>query len=96
MQAHVCARLRDSIANDHWLGGPVTLFHEVPMPLLGIAPKPNGRPFTINVDFVIAWPGGKVHSYIDAKAKGRVSRDWPARAAAFKAQYGVAIEEVSS
>lgn len=96
MQARVCARLREEIefvgaAN----GRKWTLYHEVVMPLFRLAPRSNGKPFTICVDFVVVSPTGE-EKYIDAKAPGRVSRDWPARAAAFAAQYGKAIEEVSS
>jgi len=47
-----------------------------------------------------AWDASRIGTIavrvIDAKQKGRVHRDWPARAKAFRQSYGVAIEEVSS
>lgn len=92
LQARVCARLRSEIEGGQW-PAPPTLYHEVVMPLFRLAPKPSGKAFTICVDFVLVGQPGWVR-YIDAKSPGFVSRDWPARAAAFAAQYGQAIEEV--
>lgn len=71
------------------------LVQQAKFPLLSIASKPNGKPHTISIDFVIVDARGPAaFRAIDAKSN-RVSRDWPLRAAAFRETYGVQIEEVS-
>lgn len=69
------------------------VFRQVRWPLLTIDAKGDHQPHTIRVDFCVRYPDGRLR-HVEAKCPGRVSRDWPLRAAAFRAQYGP-LEEVS-
>ena len=72
------------------------LFCQVRLPLLCLGPGPKRRPVSaIAVDFAIT-RGGKLFRLIDAKCKGRVSREWKSRAAACRETWGIEIEEVES
>jgi len=90
MEARVCARLRREI--DANILDALTLYQQVRFPLFSLAPNEKGAPHTITVDFVVC-SGSHLFRAIDAKAKGRVSRDWRRGAAAFEATYGIRIEE---
>lgn len=91
VQARVCLTLRAEVESS---GGWV--LHEVPLVLPNLAPRlaggsrkrprPPGAPFVLRVDFLAAWPDGRWKA-VEAKTR-RVSRDWPARAAAARAWYG--------
>lgn len=74
------------------------LYCHVAMPLWSLAPRSNGRPHTLNVDFILVRPqeGIGVWRAVDAKPTGRRrSRDWARGAAAFEASYGIRIDEAS-
>lgn len=76
----------------------VRLFCHVKFPLWNLAPHPNGRPRTLEVDFAIV-RGTRLVRVIDAKPteKSARSRDWARGAAAFAACYSpLAIEECSA
>jgi len=88
LQARVCARLRLECK-----ATGARLYHDVRLPLLSIAPKRSGSPETICVDFVVVDPDGIWH-LIDAKAPGRVSRDWRLRTAAVWTTFGREVKEV--
>ena len=88
MQARVCDRLH--------LEARVTgarVYRQVRLPLLALAPKPDGTPHVLSIDFVVVEPGKPIR-YVEAKDPRRVSRDWRRGAAAFAASWGP-IEEVS-
>ena len=87
MEARVCARLRAE------LGRGQRLYHNARMPLFVLPPSETGTPHYLTVDFLITRSDGSVWRAIDAKAKGRVSRDWRRGAAAFQSTYGIKIEE---
>lgn len=88
MEAAVCNRLTLECR-----ARGATLLQQVRFPLIGLPPKPGGRPHTVTVDFVVVDSRGPTCARaIDAKGR-RVSRDWPLRAAAFLASYGHAIQE---
>ena len=91
MEARVCDRLTAEVAGN-WREKEV-LFRQVRLPLLSIAPESDDKPMYFSVDFAIV-RGGKLHRLIDAKAKGRVSRDWRRGKAACEACYGITVEEV--
>lgn len=96
-EQRVCAALLARV-------GSAGLLQQVRFPLLWLGPQPDGTPHTICVDFVtIERPPTVVGEEPaappkweawDAKCRGRVSRDWPARAAAFRLGYGRPIREV--
>lgn len=88
MEARVCGRLTLECR-----ATGARLSQQVRFPLLSIAPKPTGKAETINVDFVVVPAAGPWRA-IDAKAAGRISRDWRLRTAAFEATYGRGVEEV--
>lgn len=88
LEGRVCNRL--TLECEHTPGW--TLFQQPRFPLLAIAPKPNGKAEVFTPDFAI-WAGGKLHRVIEAK--GRVSRDYPLRARAFEASFGVSVEIIS-
>ncbi len=90
MEARVCGRLTQECDDFPGLG---TLYQQARIPLWTLAPGKNDRPLYLTVDFVIVKDGKMVRA-IDAKAKGRISRDWRRGAAAFEATYGIKIEEV--
>lgn len=89
MESRVCDRLTAECTRSGWI-----LIQQVRFPLVRIAPKDTGRAHSITVDFVIVFGGG--WRAVDAKARRRISRDWPLRAAAFQTTYGVEVEEVSA
>lgn len=92
MQARVCQRLRLELVDTD----KARLFHDVRFPLLAIAPKDTGAAHTITVDFILVDArGAPCWRAIDAKDPKRVSRDWKLRKAAFRASYGIEIEEVT-
>lgn len=88
MEANVCNRLALECAASH-----SRLYQQVRFPLLHIGGKERGRVHTLTVDFVVVEPCGLWHA-IDAKAKGRISRDWRLRTAAFVMTYGREVKEV--
>ena len=87
MEARVCARLSIECA-----ATGARLLQQVRFPLLSIAPKKSGKPETVCVDFVLVASNGTWRA-IDAKAAGRVSRDWRLRTAAFATSFGRDVEE---
>lgn len=87
MEARVCARLTLEAA-----AAGARILQQVRFPLLSIGGKATGKPETICVDFVVV--EGSTWRAIDAKAPGRISRDWRLRTAAFEATFGRKVEEV--
>jgi len=71
-----------------------TLFRQVRLPLLSLAPDDRLRPLYLTIDFLLLYPDGRVRA-VDAKAKRWKSRDWARGAAAFTAFYGTKIETVN-
>ncbi len=86
MEAKVCNRLSLECAAEGW-----TLFQQPRFPLLSIAPKDTGKPEVYTPDFAI-WAAGKLQRIVEAK--GRVSRDFTLRKAAFESSFGVPVEVV--
>lgn len=87
MEARVCARLRSELRHGQ------RLYHQVRLPLFVLPPTESGVPHYLTVDFLITRSDGSMWVAVDAKSKGRVSRDWRRGAAAFEATYGIKIEE---
>ena len=87
MEARVCARLTLECR-----AAGARLIQQVRFPLLSIGAKATGKPETICVDFVVVPASGPWRA-IDAKAPGRISRDWRLRTAAFETTYGRTVEE---
>ena len=87
MEARVCERLtiECKALKD-------VLLQQVRLPILTL-PGEDGRVKSMSIDFVILREG-RLYRLIDAKAKGRVSRDWPARKRALELSWGVKVEEV--
>lgn len=87
MEARVCERLtlECKALKD-------VLLQQVKLPILTL-PGEDGRVKSMSIDFVILREG-RLYRLIDAKAKGRVSRDWPARKRALELSWHVAVEEV--
>lgn len=87
MEARVCERLtiECKALKD-------VLLQQVRLPILTL-PGEDGRVKSMSIDFVILREG-RLYRLIDAKAKGRVSRDWPARKRALELSWHVAVEEV--
>lgn len=71
------------------------LFLDAKVPLWNLEPHPNGKPRTLEIDFVIVEGLGSVVRAIDAKPKRKEaqSRDWARGRAAYEACYGRKIEE---
>lgn len=90
MEARVCNRLSSECAE-----AGSTLFRNVRMPLLSIASRDTGTPLYLTVDFGIV-VGGRLSRLVDAKAKGRVSRDWKRGARACESAWGIKVEEVEA
>ena len=88
MESRVCARLTAECAREG-----TTLYQQARIPLWTLAPGKRGRPLVLSVDFAIVRAGQLVR-LVDAKAPGRISRDWRRGAAAAEAATGITIEEV--
>ena len=91
MEARVCERLTQTLEKGD------RLIQQVRLPILGLYNE-DGRVPYMSVDFAVialdAERGWYIKKLIDAKAKGRVSRDWPARKRALELSWGVKVEEV--
>lgn len=87
MEARVCERLtiECKALKD-------VLLQQVRLPILTL-PGEDGRVKSMSIDFVLLREG-RLYRLIDAKAKGRVSRDWPARKRALELSWGIKVEEV--
>lgn len=87
MEARVCARLMGEVVEPfHYL------VQQIRLPLL-ILRGADGRVPYITIDFAVVRQDHTIANLIDAKAKGRVSRDWPARKRACELSWGVTIQE---
>lgn len=88
-QARVYERVRMEVRDGQ------RLFLNAKMPLWNLEPHPNGKPRTLEIDFVIVEGLGNVVRAIDAKPKRKEaqSRDWARGRAAYEACYGRKIEE---
>jgi len=70
-----------------------TIFCQVSVPLLSIAPREGGTPFYISIDFFVVEANGRFRA-IDAKTR-RKSREWARGRAAAERWLGCRIEECS-
>lgn len=86
LEARVCARLALEARADR-----LTLFQQLRVPLLTLAPGPDGRPLYATVDFALV-RGGQIVRLVDAK--GRRSREWLRGAAAVHAATGIPVQEI--
>lgn len=88
LEARVCLTVRAEVEPR---GGWVQ--HQQRFPLPNLPPSPERPRPTLRPDFTWYLPDGS-WGCVEAKAPTRVSRDWPARAAAFRAFYGLSrLEE---
>jgi hypothetical protein len=81
-----------------------TLVRQVRMPLLSLAPDGGGKPLYLTVDFAVLshapagddrWTAlscGLWVRWVEAKCRGRVSRDWRRGRAAWEATWGPIVE----
>jgi hypothetical protein len=88
LEAHVCAALA---VQAKALGS--TVYRQVRYPLLSLAPKPDGTPYTVSIDFVIPGVGIAATRHVDSK--GRKDPAWMRGAAAFAAEYHTTVELVT-
>lgn len=104
MEARVCERLTLEVAADcvvasmerhpTLLNAPLRrLLQQVRLALLNL-PLKDGKVRYLCVDFLVVDEAGRILRAVDAKTKGRVSRDWPARKRACELCWGIEIEEV--
>ena len=84
LEARTCERLTLEAKATGW-----TLLQQVAFELPTIAPKRPGLRHKIRVDFLLVPPGWRA-----IESKGRESRDFPLRAAAFTTSYGKPLEIV--
>lgn len=90
MEARVCERLaRELEPGDH-------LIQQIRLPILNLY-NDHGKVPYMTIDFAIiaidVMTGWHIKRLIDAKAQGRVSRDWPARKRALELSWGITVEE---
>lgn len=96
MEMRVCERLTAEVADYNTKARIVAigLVRQIRLPLLLLCGQ-GEKPTYITIDFAIQRNAGpRLWRLIDAKAKGRVSRDWPARKKACELTFGIEIEEV--
>lgn len=84
LEARTCDRLTTEAKATGW-----TLLQQVAFELPTIAEKRPGMRHKLRVDFVLVPPGWRA-----IESKGRESRDFPLRAAAFTTSYGQPLEIV--
>lgn len=87
MEAHVYQRLKLLAKAEG-----ATLYRQVRYALTNIAPREDGRPRYLTIDFLLVYPDRR-HRFIDAKAKRWQSPEWGRGKAAFEAEYGYVVEE---
>ena len=73
------------------LGNGERILRQVRFPLLALAGDEAGKPASyISIDFIVVFNGQMIRA---VDPKGRVSRDWTARVAAFEVGYGIKVEQ---